>query len=300
MSITHEHEAPRTAPDPAFRDAVTFSFGDPASELYGLARVGVSEGGADGLAIVYAGSEPVAASSASAVAVDGTEAWENLGAAGVQCTVERPLEAWTVSYDGGRAAFDLRFEAVSTPAALAADSPLARTGGIEVGYEQLCAVTGTVRRGQRSQHVRCLGQRGHQWGAPDWKRVTLARTLSAWMGADRAVTLTTIRPAKARHHDEELVSGFLFERGEPRAIAEPRLSTTYDGELRQRRAGLELWIDDEDPVARRAAGEVLCGTTIELGELRLDSAFFLWRMEGREGTGRYDVLRRANGGLRKR
>jgi hypothetical protein len=299
VSVTSAHEAPRTAPDRAFRDAVTFSFGDPASELYGLARVGLSEGGADGLAIVYAGSEPVAANSASAVAVDGTDAWENLSAAGVRCTVETPLEAWTVSYDGGRAAFDLRFEAVSTPAALDADSPLARSGGIE-GYEQLCAVTGTVRRGGRSQRVRCLGQRGHLWGAPDWKRVALARTLSAWMGPDRAVTLTTIRPTKARHHDEELVSGFLFERGEPRAIVEPRLSTTYDGELRQRRAGLELWIDDDDPFARRVAGEVLCGTTIELGELRLDSAFFLWRMEGREGTGRYDVLRRANGGSRKR
>lgn len=299
MSITREQEAPQTAPDPAFRDAVTFSFGDPASELYGLARLGVGEGGADGLAIVYAGSEPVAASSESAVAVEDPQAWENVSAAGVQCTVDTPLEAWTVHYEGGRAALDLRFEAVSAPAALDADAPLARTGGIE-GYEQLCAVTGTVRHGRRSQQVRCLGQRGHLWGAPEWKRVALARTLSAWMGADRAVTLTTIRPAKARHHDEELASGFLFERGEPRAIAEPRLSTTYDGELRQRRAGLELWIDEEDPFARRIAGEVLCGTTIELGELRLDSAFFLWRMEGREGTGRYDVLRRANGGSRKR
>jgi hypothetical protein len=299
VSIAPEHEAPHTASDPAFRDAVTFSFGDPARELYGLARVGVGEDGANGLAIVYAGSEPVAATSASAVAVDGAEAWENVSAAGVHCTVERPLEAWTVNYQGGRAGFDLHFEAISSPAALGADEPLARAGGIE-GYEQLCAVTGTVRHGTRSQQVRCLGQRGHLWGTPDWKRVALARTLSAWMGADRAMTLTTIRPAKARHHDEEVSSGFLFERGEPRAIAEPRLSTTYDGELRQRRAGLELWIDDEDVLARRVAGEVLCGTTIELGELRLESAFFLWRMEGREGTGRYDVLRRVNGGSRKR
>jgi hypothetical protein len=299
VSVTPEHEAPRAAPDPAFRDAVTFSFGDPASELYGLARVGVGEGGASGLAIVYAGSEPVAANSASGVAVDAEDGWENVSAAGVRSTVETPLESWTVSYEGGRAAFDLRFEAVSAPAALGADAPLASAGGIE-GYEQLCVVTGKVSHGGRSKQVRCLGQRGHLWGVPDWKRVTLARTLSAWMGPDRALTLTTVRPAKARHHDEELSSGFLFERGEPRAIADPRLSTTYDGELRQRRAGLELWVDEEDPFARRVAGEVLCGTTIELGDLRLDSAFFLWRMEGREGTGRYDVLRRVNGGSRKR
>lgn len=298
MSTTPDGEAPRTAPDPGFRDAVTFSFGDPASELYGLARVAMGEVGASGLAIVYAGSEPVAASSGSGVAVDGEEAWENVRAAGVRSTVETPLEAWTVNYEGERATFELRFEAVSAPAALGADSPVARAGGME-GYEQLCAVTGTVSHGGRSLRVRCLGQRGRLWGAPDWKRVALARTLSAWMGADRAVTLTTVRPAKASHHDEEVASGFLFERGEPRAIAEPRLSTTYDGDLRHRRAGLELWIDEEDSFARRVAGEVVCGTTIELGDLRLDSAFVVWRMDGREGTGRYDVLRRIAGGSRK-
>ncbi len=44
----------------------------------------------------------------------------------------------------------------------------------------------------------------------------------------------------------------------------------------------------------RAAGEVVCGTTLDLGRLRLDCAFFMWRMEGRSGVGRYDVLRRAD------
>jgi hypothetical protein len=37
----------------------------------------------------------------------------------------------------------------------------------------------------------------------------------------------------------------------------------------------------------------VCGTSLELGRLRLDAAFFRWRMGGREGIGRYDVLRRA-------
>ena len=53
---------------------------------------------------------------------------------------------------------------------------------------------------------------------------------------------------------------------------------------------------EEAEHAHRMAGEVLCGTSIDLGEQRLDSAFFGWRMEGREGVGRYDVLRRVNGG----
>jgi len=51
----------------------------------------------------------------------------------------------------------------------------------------------------------------------------------------------------------------------------------------------------EGGYARRAAGEVVCGTTVDLGDLRLDSAFFQWRMEGRTGTGRYDVMRRVDG-----
>jgi len=294
VSASAADEAPRTGADPAFRDAVTFSFGDPAKLVFGLARVGIGGGGASGLAVVYAGDELAGASTDAAVAAGDVSAWEAVSAAGVRSTVQTPLEAWNVVYDGPGAGFDLRFEAVSAPAVLDVDQPVAQMGGTE-GYEQLCSVDGTVRVGGRSIGVRCLGQRGHLWGTPDWSRIELARTLSAWMGADRAVYVTAVRPAKAKHHDEEAVAGFLFDGGKPRAIFDSRLSTTYDGELRQRRAGLELWMQEEGGFARRAAGEVLCGTTLDLGELRLDSAFFQWRMEGREGTGRYDVLRRVGG-----
>ena len=51
-------------------------------------------------------------------------------------------------------------------------------------------------------------------------------------------------------------------------------------------------MSDDGPV-RRAAGEVLCGTTLDLGRLRLDCSFLAWRMEGRVGVGRYDILRRS-------
>jgi hypothetical protein len=104
-----------------------------------------------------------------------------------------------------------------------------------------------------------------------------------------------VRPAKAREHEGEELSAWLLEEGaDPREVAEPRLSTTYDGEGRQRRAGLELFVTgDEDEFPRRVAGQVACGTSLDLGRLRLDCAFFEWRMEGRAGVGRYDVLRRA-------
>jgi hypothetical protein len=298
VSVSVADEAPRAGEDPAFRDAITFSFGDPAQRVFGLARVGIGGGGASGFAVVYAGDELAGASTATAVVAEGpVEAWDDVSAAGVRSTVQTPLKVWTVTYDGDDAGFDLRFEAVSAPAALDAETPVALVGGM-TGYEQLCSVAGTVRVGARTIGVRCLGQRGHLWGTPDWSRIELARTLSAWLGADRAVYVTAVRPAKAKHHDEEAVAGFMFEGGEALAVFDPRLSTTYDGELRQRRAGLELWMEEEGGFARRAAGEVLCGTTVDLGELRLDSAFFAWRMEGREGTGRYDVLRRVEGGSR--
>jgi hypothetical protein len=295
VTIGPADEAPRSSDDPAFRDAVTFAFGDPAARLYGLARVALGGDGCSGFAVVYAGDRLAGASTqAQELVGDPGRSWEEVTAAGVRFEVVAPMEAWTVSYAGEAAAFDLRFEAISAPAALDASGPVGQLAGT-VGYEQTCAVSGSVRHGGRTYGVRCLGQRGHQWGTPDWSRIELARTLSAWLGPEKAVSLTAVRPAKAKHHDEEAVTAFVFDAGEPRAIFDPRLSTTYDGDMRQRRAGLELWMSEEGGYARRAAGEVLCGTTVDLGELRLDSAFFTWRMEGRSGTGRYDVMRRAGG-----
>jgi hypothetical protein len=75
-------------------------------------------------------------------------------------------------------------------------------------------------------------------------------------------------------------------------VDEPRLSTTYDDEGHPRRAGLELWVGEADDQPRRAVGEVVCGSTVALGRLKLECSFVRWRMAGRSGSGRYDVLRR--------
>ena len=52
-------------------------------------------------------------------------------------------------------------------------------------------------------------------------------------------------------------------------------------------------MDKDDEYPHRGTGEVLTGSTLELGALRLDVAFFRWHLEGRTGIGRYDVIRRA-------
>ena len=167
------------------------------------------------------------------------------------------------------------------------------------GFDQAVHVAGSANVGGTRIAVDGLGQRGRSWGAPDWDRIALARTVGAWMEGDLAVSLTAIRPAGASHHEEERVAATILdtdpESGAPRAsaVVDPRLSTTYDSDGHQIAAGLELFVDEES-VPRRAAGEARCGTILDLGRLRLKCAFFQWRMEGRRGVGRYDVLVRAD------
>ena len=302
MNVTVDHEAPRELAE-GQSDAVTVAFSDAEADVCGVARIGraVSDGQVvtSGLAILFAGGEPVAVRAEGGVPSGEGLGWGRAEAAGVWTEVVDPLRAWRVHFDDedGAHAFLLDLEAVSTAAVLDADAPAGRLGGME-GYDQLVKVTGTVTVGGTQRTFSGLGQRGHSWGAPDWDKLTLARTLGVWLEGDAGVTLTAVRPAKASSHADEAIHAVLLGRdGETDeqlslVVADPRVSTTYDSEGRQRHAGLELYETDEAPYARRAAGEVACGTTLDLGRLRLDCAFFTWRMEGRNGVGRYDVLRR--------
>ncbi len=297
MSVDAAQESPRPAKGSGFSDAVTFAFGDADARVYGVARVGLAGGAASGLMVLFSGTEAVAARAEGDVAV-GEPAWEAVRAAGVRTTIDEPLRHWTVSCASEDAGFELAFEARGAPVELARDGAVAKAGGME-GYEHVCAVTGTARIAGEAREISGHGQRAHLWGRPDWDRIVLARTLNAWLGDDRAITLTAVRPSKAKGHSDEAISAWLIQDGEPVPVVDPRLSTTYDAGLRQRRAGLELWMTEEEhEFARRVAGEVLCGTTLDLGRLRLDCAFFAFHMEGRTGIGRYDVLRRADGKAR--
>ena len=295
--IRAEQEDLRTPTGPAFADAVTFAFGDAGAERYGLARIGLSPG-ADGgaragsaLALLFAGREPVAAVARGGLDVEPETGWSAIALGGLRMTVEDPLRAWRVTMDGEHHGFDLRFEALTPPAEIEGGEAVARAGGM-AGYEQLCGVTGTVRVEGRESEVRCLGQRGHGWGEPDWSRIEAARTVAAWPDAGSGLALATVRPQGAAHADELAWAALLDEEGTVR-VEDPRLSTTYDAEGRQRRAGLELWVDGAE-YPQRGSGEVICGSTLDLGQLRLDCAFFRWRIEGESGVGRYDVLRRAD------
>ena len=76
--------------------------------------------------------------------------------------------------------------------------------------------------------------------------------------------------------------------GEPTQVEDARISTVYDGDGRQRSAGLELWLPGED-FPRRASGTAVAGTTLALDGLRVNAAVFSWQMEGRAGAGAYEL-----------
>jgi hypothetical protein len=275
----------------AASDSVTFAFGDPAQQLYGLARLGISHA-PDGtplgsaLAVLFAGREPVAALAQGALAVPEDAAWEALALDGLRTTVNVPLDRWTVAFDAGDGqGFALEFSALGDPA----ESP--ELGGM-AGYEQPCRVRGTVRAGGRELAIDALGARGRAWGDPDWERIELTRSVAAWTDG-AAAALTAVRPAGASHHADEATWAAVWEPEGLLEIDDGRLSTTYDADGHTRRAGLELWPAGEESWARRGAGEVLCGSSLDLGSLRLDCAFFRWHLEGRAGVGRYDIVRRA-------
>jgi hypothetical protein len=299
VTVTPGHDAPRPPGGDGFSDAVTVAFGDPRADLYGIARLGLAGNGASGLAILFHRGEPVAVRAEAGVEAGAPSSWDEVSAAGIDTEVVEPLRAWRLHYASDEASLDLDLRAVGAIAELDPEHPVAKAGGM-AGFEQALHVTGDATVGGTRVAVAGLGQRGRSWGAPDWDRISLARTIGAWLGDDLSVSLTAIRPAGASHHEDERVAATILDRdpesGVPRAsaVAEPRLSTTYDADGRQTAAGLELILDEES-YPRRVAGEARCGTTLDLGRLRLHCAFFLWHMEGRTGIGRYDVLARADG-----
>jgi hypothetical protein len=143
------------------------------------------------------------------------------------------------------------------------------------------------RVGDRS--VDGLGTLTETTRPPEWDELDAVRSVSALFGPDRAVLVLARRPRGVYGHGEELVTGHLVGPGEDGAVEEARLSTTYDGEGRQRTAGLELWVPGQD-FPRRAAGTVRAGASIALEGLRVNAAVFSWTMEGREGLGAYDIV----------
>ena len=290
MSVTPELDAPRAARTDGFSDALTISFGDLAAQVYGTVRLGLAGGAAaSGLVMLFGGTEVAAVAAESAVLPQDVSSWDSIAAAGIDIETIEPLRAWKLSFAGESASLDLEIRAPGPPCMLEDSDPVAKLGGMS-GFEQPVHVEGTVQLAGRRATIAGHGQRGRSWGEPDWTRIERTRAVGAWFG-EESLSVSAIAPAGCRSHDGEALSAVTFDRGEPgwARVQDPHLSTTFDASGCQRRASLELWMTDDGPV-RRAAGEVVCGTTLDLGRLRLDCSFMRWNFEGRTGVGRYDVL----------
>jgi hypothetical protein len=155
------------------------------------------------------------------------------------------------------------------------------------GFDQLCEVRGTLNSGQP---VGAIGVRSLHGGI-DATALDSLRDACAWFAPDDGLALTALRPAGARGHEQDLVTGAVFEPSGVTAVADPRLSTTYSADGLPTRAGLELWIETDDEAAeysRRATGETI-GAQIALSAdgFDLHAHAMRWHSRGRDGIGAY-------------
>jgi hypothetical protein len=178
--------------------------------------------------------------------------------------------------DGYRAALGNRFDLSFTPLC----DPLQLDGA----STRVCRVGGTVD----GERLDCLGTATETLKPPRWDDLDALRGLSALFDEEHAVLALARRPRGAVGHGQEQVVAWLVSGGDVRRVEDARISTVYDGDGRQRNAGLELWMPGED-FPRRASGTAVAGTTLTLEGLRVNAAVFSWRMEGRDGAGAYEV-----------
>jgi hypothetical protein len=179
--------------------------------------------------------------------------------------------------DGVRAVVGDRLEMDFDPVSESADlgGTIARVGRVRGSYD--------------GRTLECLGVVTETVTPPSWSDLDALRSVAAVFEPGLAVLALARRPRGARGHGDERVTGWLVRDGAPLAVEDARISTVYDGDGRQRTAGLELWLPGED-FPRRASGQARAGASLTLEGLRVHAAVFSWRMEGREGVGAYDII----------
>jgi hypothetical protein len=153
---------------------------------------------------------------------------------------------------------------------------------------RVCRVTGRVR----GRAVECLGTVAETRSPPVWEQLDALRTISALVDEGNALLAVSRRPRDAMGHGQEKVTAQLLRDGRAVAVDEARISTVYDSGGRQRSAGLELWLPGEE-LPHRGSGMVIAGSSLDLEGLRVHTAVFRWRLDGRDGIGAYELMVRS-------
>lgn len=131
------------------------------------------------------------------------------------------------------------------------------------------------------------------FAGPGLPKLDSVRILAAWFPSQRTVALAAVRPREGRS-DAEMVSVLVTGEPEPLTVFDPRLSTTYDGDGKPVRAGLELWLGEEDGdhhplrLSSESNGDQL---SADLDDLRLQAFSQRCHAWGEDGVGLYALLR---------
>jgi hypothetical protein len=163
--------------------------------------------------------------------------------------------------------------------------PISQEADLGGVVARVCRVRGEVG----DLRVEGLGTMAETRVPPPWDELDALRTISVLPDPENALLALARRPRGALGHGEERVVAWLVQAGELLSVENTRISTVYDGEGRQRSAGLELWLPGED-FPRRGSGAAIAGSSLELEGLRVHAAVFRWRLEEREGYGAYEVM----------
>jgi hypothetical protein len=236
----------------------TFAFGDLAAGLWGTGWFG-----APNFVTLGAGADATPFAAALEGAADSDE-WRLVGEA-----AELTLAA-------------------TGPAVTAA----ARDAGIE-GFEQLCAVEGRFLAQDAEHEVACLGIRGARGGDFELGRYDSLRRVSVWFESGDGLALLALRPRGSRGHDSDVITAAVLDPEGGSQVADPRLSTTYTTAGQPYRAGLELWLPEDEEseheqFPRRAAGEAVgAGSRSVVDGLGVEAELLRWRSRGLEGAGVY-------------